>query len=70
MKLVIDQELAQQVLNVVAKQPYQDVFQLVPKLLQLQILPEAAATVDTAAEVQAATADASTAVAQEITASN
>ncbi len=68
MKLVIEQELAQQCLNAIAKLPYQDVFQLVPKLLQLPVLSEEASTetVDVAAVAQAA----STQVAQEITTSN
>lgn len=72
MKLVIDQELAQQCLNAIAKLPYQDVFQIVPKLLQLPILTEApvAEPSSQASEIAAEVQEAATAVAQEITASN
>lgn len=69
MKLIIDQELAQQTLNAIAKCPYQDVFQLVPKLLQLQVLVEATPVTESAPEVnevQAAAEAASTQAAQEI----
>jgi hypothetical protein len=78
MKLIIDQEVAQQALNAIAKLPYQDVFQLVPKLLQLPVLAEAeeaAPLVDVtpsaapANDVLAAAEAASTSVAQEIASS-
>lgn len=74
MKLVIEQELAQQCLNAIAKLPYQDVFQIVPKLLQLPILPETvveqSTTVTESTEVKAAVEAASTQTAQDIAASN
>ena len=73
MKLIIDQEVAQQVLNMIAKQPYQDVFQLVPKLLQLPVLTEIEAEVSSAVDPAAPANNiptdvevASTLVAQEI----
>ena len=73
MKLIIEQEVAQQALNEIAKLPYQDVFQLVPKLLQLPVLQETPAseaiveiTATPVNEVQAAAEAASTQAAQEI----
>jgi hypothetical protein len=78
MKLIIEQDVAQQVLNMIAKLPYQDVFQLVPKLLQLPVLAEAeeaAPLVDVtpaaapANDVLSAAEAASTSVAQEIASS-
>jgi hypothetical protein len=40
MKLIIEQELAQVILNYIATKPYAEVFQLIVQLQQLPQLPE------------------------------